>query len=365
MKHLAVLYFAVLILFGATISVSAAESNTGSNKEEKFQAGKYIIHHISDSHEWHIMSIGELDMTIPLPVMVYSKTKGFSAFWSSKFEHGETSYNGFKIESEGTHEGSIVEVLPDGKTTDPKAELPFDLSITKTVAGLFFNTILLIIFGIWAGRLAKKNKGKAPSSIQNVFEPLIVFIREDIAKPSIGPKYDRYMPILITFFFFILLNNLCGLIPLFPFGANVTGNISITLVLAMITFVISTFTGNKNYWKEIFNPGVPMWMKFPVPFFPFIEFLSMIIRPIVLMIRLFANMMAGHMVVAIFIGIIFIFSKGYGAIVGYAVSPISVFFSLFMVLLDVLISIIQAYVFTLLSALYFGMSIVENHEQHN
>lgn len=364
MKRFALFIFAFIFLLGPVTTVSASNASPGG-KEAKFDAGKYIIDHLSDPHEWHIATFGKVNITVPLPIIIHSKTKGWNIFMSSCFQNPNGSYNGFKIETTGPHAGRVVEVLSDGKTANPNAPLPFDLSITKTVAGLLINTMLLIILGIWAGRLARKNKGKAPSGIQNIFEPIILFIQEDIAKPSIGPKYERYMPLLTTFFFFILLNNLLGLVPIFPFGSGVTSNISIPLILAAITFVIFTLTGNKHYWKDIFNPDVPWWLKFPIPLFPFIEFLSMIIRPIVLTIRLFANMMAGHMVVAIFLGIIFIFANGYGAAIGYTISPISVFFGLFMTLLDILISIIQAYVFTLLSALYFGMSVIENHQEKN
>ena len=169
------------------------------------------------------------------------------------------------------------------------------------------------------------------------------------------------MPFLLTAFFFILINNILGLIPVFPFGSNVTGNIAVTLVLAMFTFVITTINGNKHYWKEVFNPDVPWWMKYPIPLMPFVEFLGVLIKPFVLMVRLFANMLSGHLIVTVFVCLIFIFSNLWGAVAGYIFSPVSVLFAVFILLLDVLVSFIQAYVFTLLSALYFGMATAEHH----
>ena len=193
-------------------------------------------------------------------------------------------------------------------------------------------------------------------------EPVIIFIIDEVAKPTIGEKkYEKYLPFLLTTFFFILISNLTGLIPIFPFGANVTGNIAVTLVLALFTFVITTFNGNKHYWKDIYNPDVPWWLKFPIPLMPVVELTGVFTKPFVLMIRLFANMMAGHMTVAVFVSLIFIFASSMGDTAGYGVSVISVIFSGFMLLLDVLVSFIQAYVFTLLSALYFGMATEENH----
>jgi F-type H+-transporting ATPase subunit a len=195
-----------------------------------------------------------------------------------------------------------------------------------------------------------------------MFEPVILFVRDEVATPAIGEKKaERYMPFLLTLFFFILINNITGLIPIFPFGANVTGNIGVTLVLALFTFMVTIFSGNKHYWKDIFNPDVPTWLKFPIPLMPIIELTGMFTKPFVLMVRLFANMLAGHMIITVFVSLIFIFSALMGPAAGAGVSVVSVIFSVFMTLLDVLVSFIQAYVFTLLSALYFGMATEEHH----
>jgi len=221
--------------------------------------------------------------------------------------------------------------------------------------------ILLWVFISMAVK-ATKNKDKAPTGMQNLLEPVILFIRDQIAKPTIGnKKYEKYMPYLLTLFFFILLENMIGLIPFPPFGANVTGNIAVTMVLALFTFFITTINGNKAYWKEIYNPDVPWWLKYPIPLMPIVELTGVITKPFVLMVRLFANMLAGHMIVTVFVSLIFIFGSLMGAGAGFGISPLSIAFSVFILLLDVLVSFIQAYVFTLLSALYFGMATADHH----
>ena len=198
--------------------------------------------------------------------------------------------------------------------------------------------------------------------MQNLLEPIILFIRDDIARPSIGEhKYERFMPFLLTVFFFIWFNNMIGLIPIFPGGANVTGSISVTMVLALFTFVITTISGNRNYWQHIFNmPGVPWWVKFPVPLMPVIEIIGMMTKPFVLMVRLFANITAGHIIVLGFFSLIFIFGQ-MSVGLGLGVSVLSLAFTIFMTMLELLVALIQAYVFTLLSAIYFGMATEEHH----
>jgi len=335
----------------------ATKQETTSHSEE-FNAGKFVIEHVSDAFEWHILTVGETHVSVPLPIILYSSDKGWNFFMSSKFHHGHETYNGFRIEQEGENEGKIVEVNEQGEVVG----LPIDLSITKTVAGIFVSVIVLLLIFLNIAKSAKKNAGKAPSGMQNLFEPIILFVRDDVARPAIGEKaYEKFMPYLLTLFFFILTNNILGLIPIFPFGANVTGNIAVTMVLALFTFFVTTFNTNKHYWKEIYNPEVPWWLKFPIPLMPIVELTGVITKPVVLMVRLFANMLAGHLIVTVFVSLIFIFAKLMGGPAGYGVSVVSVLFSVFMVLLDVLVSFIQAYVFTLLSALYFGMAKPEHH----
>jgi len=247
---------------------------------------------------------------------------------------------------------------------DESAKPPLDFSITKNVVSLFFSVILICWMFISVARRFKNHQNEAPKGLQSWLEPLILFVRDDIARPSIGEKrYERYMPYLLTVFFFIFINNLLGLIPFFPGGANLTGNISVTMVLALFTFIITTVSANKHYWKEIYNaPGVPWWLKFGLPIMPIVEIIGVVVKPFVLMVRLFANITAGHIIALGFISLIFIFGQiSTGA--GYGFSVLSVLFYVFMGLLELLVAFIQAYVFTLLSALYFGMAMAEHHEE--
>jgi F-type H+-transporting ATPase subunit a len=280
---------------------------------------------------------------------------------SSKFHHGSTSYHGYKLETEGKNKGKIVKVIGDSMETDSQASLPLDLSITKNVMALFISCILICIIFISVARAYRKREGHAPRGLQSLLEPVILFVK-DLARSSIGDHtYERFMPYLLTLFFFIFLNNLIGLVPFFPGGANLTGNIAVTMVMALITFLITTFIGNKNYWKHIYDtPGVPWWLKFPLPLMPLVELMGVFTKPFILMIRLFANITAGHIIMLGFMSLIFIFGNMNIAL-GYSVSIVSILFAVFMGLLELLVAFIQAYVFTLLSALYFGMAMEEHH----
>jgi F-type H+-transporting ATPase subunit a len=348
---------AICLLLGQTITLYGKES-VHDEGESSFNAGKFVIEHVSDAYEWHITSFGQTHITIPLPVIVYSPEKGLNIFMSSRFHHGHDSYNGFMIAREGPYEGKVVEIDNQGNITGR----PWDFSMTKTVAGMIAGALVVLLLLLTVARSAKKSAVAAPRGMYNVVEPVVVFIRDEVAIPAIGDKNaGRFMPFLLTLFFFILINNLLGLVPIFPFGANVTGNISVTMVLALFTFFMTNFNGNRHYWREIFNPDVPWWMKAPIPLMPFVEFAGMFTKPFVLMVRLFANMLAGHLIVTVFISLIFIFSNSLGSLAGWGISPVSVIFSVFITLLDVLVSFIQAYVFTLLSALYLGMATAEHH----
>jgi F-type H+-transporting ATPase subunit a len=342
---------------GTSDDHGSSGGHEGAKKE--FDAGKFIMEHVMDSHEWHIMKVGETHVSIPLPVILYSKGQGLSIFLSSKFHHGP--HKGYVLVKEGPLEGKIAIANPDG-TPNEEASLPIDLSITKTVAAMLISMIIILLVFIPLAKKYLRNPGKAPSGFQSLIEPVILFVRDDIAIPSIGiHRYEKFMPFLLTAFFFILVNNLMGLVPIPPGGANVTGNIAITALLAIFTFAITTFSTNKNYWKHIFNaPGVPWWLKFPIPLMPFIELLGVFTKPLVLCIRLFANILAGHFIALSFIVIIFIFGQIHW-IAGYGSSVVSVLFYVFMTMLELLVSFIQAYVFTLLSALYFGMAKEEGH----
>ncbi len=347
-------------LFGLA-SAKAVENVEEGHSKKTFDPGKFILEHVMDSYEWHILTAGKTHISIPLPVILYTRENGLSVFLSSKFHHGTAAHKGFMIAGEGPHEGKIIRVDEQGHELE-NASLPVDLSITKTVFAMMISLILVLLIFIPVASKYIRNAGKPPSGLQSLLEPVILFVRDDIAVPSIGKhRYEKFMPFLLTVFFFILFNNLLGIIPIPPGGANVTGNIAITGILALTTFMITTLSTDRHYWKHIFNaPGVPWWLKFPVPLMPFIELMGVFTKPLVLCIRLFANILAGHFIVLSFIVLIFIFGQIHW-IAGYGVSVISVIFYVFMTLLELLVSFIQAYVFTLLSALYFGMAREEHH----
>ncbi len=380
------IYFLIIFF---NISYSYADEpvfsdSTAETREEKVQeilehsaeaelnAGEIILEHVIDAHEWHILTYTDSEgeehhISIPLPVILYHEGE-IIAFWSSKLNHGHGSHKGFKIQKEDENKGKIIKTLERNLVGEERIldvaghVVPVDLSITKNVLAIFISVILLLWIFISVANSYKKRKGKAPKGLQSFLEPLIIFIRDDIAKASIGEKrYKKFLPFLLTIFFFIFFNNLFGLVPFFPGGVNLTGNIGVTLVLAIFTFLITTFNGNKSYWKHIFNtPGVPWWLKFPVPLMPVVEVMGVFTKPFVLMVRLFANITAGHIIVLGFISLIFIFGNIHAGL-GYGVSVVSVAFSVFMGLLELLVAFIQAYVFTLLSALYFGMATEEHH----
>ncbi len=358
--------FSVVILTVVFVCKYQTVRASGDQTEEKFNAGHMIIDHIVDSYEWHIATVGEKHISIYLPVLLIYDGRLY-AFSSRHFHHGHSSYMGFKIETEGMKKGKIVRAMEDGETTDTSASFVFDFSVTKNVVGIFVTVSLVLFVFLRVAKRYHQHPGSAPKGIQSLFEPLIVFIRDEVAKPAIGEKYFiKFMPFLLTMFFFIFFANLIGLVPFFPGGANVTGNIAVTGTLALFTFFTMLFSGKKDFYKHIYNtPGVPWYMKIPIPIMPAVELLGLFTKPFVLMIRLFANITAGHIVALGFIGLIFIFS-GMGAAMGAAVSPLSVFFYIFIGLLELLVAFIQAYVFTLLSALYFGMAVEEHHhEEHD
>jgi F-type H+-transporting ATPase subunit a len=330
-----------------------AQHDGGS--EEQFNPGTFILEHIGDAYEWHILTFNGHHVSIPLPVILYSEQSGFHMFLSTKFHHG--GHDGFSIAADGPHKGKIVEQAADGPFVRPM----LDLSITRNVFAIFVSMAIILWVFILVAKTYKNRGNRAPKGLQSWVEPVVLFVRDDIARPAIGHKCERFMPYLLTLFFFILVNNLMGLIPFFPFGANVTGNITVTLVLAVLTFLITTFSSTKTYWLHIFNtPGVPWWLKIPLPLMPFTELLGVITKPFVLMIRLFANITAGHIIAIGFFSLIFIFGE-MNVAMGYGVSIVSILFTVFMTMLELLVAFIQAYVFTLLSALYFGMAIEEGH----
>lgn len=336
---------------------SASEGHTGDSGNEEFNASEYIVEHVKDSHEWHILSTRDgHDVAVFLPVILYSKHSGLHAFSSKKIAHGH-AYKGFQMGHgmmDGKSiEGKIVEMDAEGEPLE--AGLPLDFSITKNVFMMLLTMIILLWVFLGLARSYRRMGISEPRGLQGFIEPVIVFIEEDVAKPNIGEeRYSRYMPYLLTVFFFILLNNLLGLIPFFPFGANVTGNIAVTMVLAIFTFLITQFSGNREYWKHIFNtPGVPIWL---APIMIPVEIIGMFTKPFALMIRLFANITAGHIIVLSLISMIFIFKSVF-------MSVPSLVMVLFMDCIELLVAFLQAYIFTLLSALFIGLAMPEH--QHD
>jgi F-type H+-transporting ATPase subunit a len=334
MKRLLILVFSVLSF---TSFANPAEGEPEGAKA--FNPGEVIMHHVGDSHEWHFATIGDEHtgnhITLPLPVIALRDGKGVSVFSSSRLAHGQ-SFDGLKLEHEHLIDESGAKVT--------------DLSITKNVASLILSVVVLmaVFFSVASGY--KKNHGKAPTGMQSFFEPLIVYIRDEVAKKAIGPRYERYVPYLLTIFFFIWFNNLLGLM---PGGANLTGNIAVTLTLAVLTLVITLASSNKYYWSHIlWTPGVPLWLR---PIMLPVELIGIVTKPFSLMIRLFANITAGHIIILSLISLIFIFES-------VAVSPVTVAFGIFMNFMELFVALLQAYIFTLLTAMYIGGAVEEHHD---
>ena len=330
-------------------TTQSVETHEGSSEPaEAFNPGDFIFNHVNDAHEWHVSE----HLIISLPVIVYSKNNGLNVFMSRKFQHGHAEYKGFRLETSGAKKGKIV---------DTAGGYVLDLSITKNIASLFFGFCVILLIFLTIGKAYRKNPVSAPSGLQSWVEPIIIFLRDDVIKPSVGPRYERYTPYLLTLFFFIWINNMLGLIPIPPAGANLTGNIAVTMVLAVFTFVITNVSANRNYWKHTLNtPGVPLWLKLPIPIMPLVEVLGVFTKPLVLMIRLFANITAGHIVVMGFITLIYIFAQ-MSAGLAYGVSIITIAFNVFITFLELLVAFIQAFIFTFLTSIYIGLAIAEDH----
>lgn len=304
----------------------------------------FIMHHIKDSHEWHFATIGHTHVTLPLPVIIYSSDRGFEFYSSSDFHDPEThsfgaEHNGYFIDDHDK-----LQAVDEGRTF-------VDLSITKNVAMLFLVLAVLLYLFLSASKHYKKNPKAAPKGIASFIEPLVIFVRDEIAKPNIGPKYKKFTPYLLTLFFFIWIGNVMGLL---PGAANLTGNIAVTATLAVLTFIIVNVNGNKEYWKHVFmTPGVPVPLLLViVP----VEIIGLFTKPFALMVRLFVAITAGHIVILAFIALIFIFES-------YAIGVVSTLMVTFLNVIELLVATIQAYVFTLFTAMYIGGAVAE-HEHH-
>lgn len=337
------------------LSINAASANEHKSEEGGVNITEIVFGHINDDYNWHVCTINEKHINIPLLCIVKGQN-GWDVFCASKLHEG--GYKSYKQSEEGQYAGKIVEVV------DGKEVRPLDLSITKNVFTLFLVAAIMLVLFLGIAKKYKKDYLATPSGAQALLEPIILTVEEDITKACIGKNYKRYSPYILTVFFFILITNLIGIIPIFPGGANVTGNIAITFVLAFITFLFTNFTTNGHYWKEIFWPAVPMGLKCPIPIMQFIEFLGVFTKPIALMVRLFANMLSGHIMQLILVGLIFIMGSLFGAVTAYGVSVISILLAVFMDCLEVLVCLIQAYVFSMLSALFIGMAQERPEHEH-
>jgi F-type H+-transporting ATPase subunit a len=340
-------------------------------KKEGFDANKVIFGHVLDAHEFHFLSYKGSDgkehhATIPLPVILYSKEKGLDIFMSSKFHHGEHSYKGYDIITNDKitdqkldpkkYSAEQIVALKENGDIDNTVKV-YDFSLTRNVVQMFLALGLLVWVMLYMAKKYRSGQGvtTAPKGVQNLIEPIITFVRDEVAKPNLGKKYKKYFPYLLTVFFFILINNLVGLI---PGSANVTGNIAFTLVLSVISFVIIMLSTNKHYWAHIFNPPVPIGVK---PILIPVEILGVFTKPFALMIRLFANMIAGHIIIICLISLIFIFGA-LSTYIGWGFSPLSIAFVVFIYLIELLVAFLQAYIFTNLTAVFIGQAFEGGHE---
>ncbi|MFQ3576479.1 MAG: F0F1 ATP synthase subunit A [Cytophagales bacterium] len=330
----------VLLLFA--VSAFAGGSSHEDGHEDTFDPSAMIIHHIGDSHEWHLFDFHGESYVIPLPIILYSEKNGLDVFLSTNFvgkAHGPAKYKDYILDHEHI-------TMADGSHV-------LDLSITKNVASMLFAVVLLfvVMFSVRAGY--SKNKGKAPKGIQSFFEPLILFIRDEVAVPNLGHNAKKFLPFLLTIFFFILFNNLLGLIPT---GANASGNIGFTMVLAVIVALVTNFSGKSAYWKHIFAPpGVPLLL---YPIIVPIEILGILTKPFALMIRLFANITAGHIIILSLFSFIFVFKS-------WQVGIVSAAFVTLMTFMELFVAFLQAFIFTMLAALFIGTAANDHHEEHH
>jgi len=352
----------LLLLLAVTVmpafaSEPAQKEGKDALQKEAFSPGEFIFGHISDAYSWHVTKVGKTEISIPLLVIAKSQENGWQVFSSAKLHQG--SFQGFEIAHEGPYKDKLVEILPNGQQVRP-----LDLSITKNVASLLISAFLLLWIFLSLAKFYRRDPMKAPGGFQGAIEVVIVFMLDEVIKPGVGKGYAKYAPYLLTLFFFILINNMLGIIPIFPGGANLTGNIATTMVLAVLSLLIINVFANKEYWKEIFLvPTMPSWLRFPIPLMPFLELVSVFTKPLALCIRLFANMLAGHMIAMVFMAMIFIFGA-ISPLMGAGVSIFALFFAIFMNLLELLVVFLQAYVFTMLTSFFIGMAHPEPHDAH-
>ena len=345
-----VVFMAIAMVAAAPAVAMPASSHEATEESGELDMNEYLFGHIGDSYGWHVTTINGHHVTIPLPVIVHGKS-GWHVFSSSKLAHGE-SYKGFRVAEDGEkYAGKVVEQVGS------EIVKPFDISITKNVFGLMVNSLVLVFLVLMGARWYKKHDAReeAPKGFTGIVEMMVMMVEEDIIKDCVGKDYKRYSPYLLTAFFFIFINNLMGIVPFFPGGANITGNIAITLFLAVCTFLAVNLFGNKHYYKDIIWPEVPTWLKVPLPIMPLIEIIGVFTKPFSLMIRLFANILAGHIMILGVVAVIFLTAK-MGIAMNAGLSVIAVAFGIFLDVLELLVAFLQAYVFTMLSSVFIGLS---------
>ncbi|WP_199120521.1 F0F1 ATP synthase subunit A [Pedobacter sp. ASV28] len=348
------------------VAAEAVHAEGHGEEKKEFDITSFIFHHIGDSHSFTLFGHGEHGFTLHLPVILWAKgnlvTFNSSAFQfnddgkvvvekgGQKFAmaHNKIYYANETADAHGSYVSHTTNDKGEEVVTNAR---PLDFSITKNVFSMLLSIVVLLVVFLVVASSYKKREGKAPKGLQSFMEPIILFVRDDIARPNLGHKAGAFMPYLLSVFFFIWLNNMLGLMPFFPGGANVTGNIALTVVLATCTFLITTFKGNKYYWGHILNPPVPWWLK---PLMIPVEIFGIFTKPIALAIRLFANITAGHILVMSLLCLIFIFNSLW-------IAPASIFFAVFIGLIEFLVAFIQAFIFTILSALFIGMAVEDHH----
>ncbi len=344
-------FLSVWVFLAMSTSLSAGVVSQADSLEAEaapLDVKELILEHLKDDYEWHIATYKDKDISIPLPVILFSKNSGVQLFSSAKFHQNKGYYKGFYISKSGKYKGKIVETDASGNEIRP-----IDLSLTKNALSLLIGSFLLILLMLFIARTYKNEPIKPKKGVVGAMEVFILSVYDDVIKPVLGEDYKEYRYYLLTLFFFIFFNNILGLVPIFPGGANVTGNISVTFTLALCTFLIVNLTGTKEYYKSIFWPDVPVWLKFPLPLMIIIELVGLITKPFALMIRLFANIMAGHAIVLGLVSLIFI-TAGMGAALSSSMTGFSVVLTIFIYFIEILVAYIQAYVFTTFTAVFIS-----------
>ncbi|MDR0509894.1 MAG: F0F1 ATP synthase subunit A [Rikenellaceae bacterium] len=335
--------FALLLLCVAIPAQAGHEQAAGGERPD---IKEFLLEHLQDSYEWHLLTWRGHPVAVSLPVIIVGRG-GVELFSSSHLTEGE-EYRGYRIAADGDHKGKIVRAH-DGSR-------PFDISITRNVLALMINAALMMWLFFALRRWYRRREMQPPKGILGATEVVVKMIEEDVIVKCVGHDYRRFSPYLLTVFFFILINNLMGLIPIFPGGANTTGNIAVTFTLATCTFLMINLFGSRHYWREIFWPDVPLLLKAPAPIIPVIEFVGVFTKPFALMIRLFANIMGGHAIAISMVMLIFVVHTTMNIVGSSSMTALFVIMGIFMSFIEILVAFIQAYVFTMLSAVFIGLS---------